>query len=43
MSKPAAKAVVKVMPAKASIASSMKEVLDLLGEDTSREGLWRTP
>jgi GTP cyclohydrolase IA len=43
MSKPAAKAVVKVMPAKASITSSMKEVLDLLGEDTSREGLRRTP
>jgi GTP cyclohydrolase IA len=43
MSKPATKAVVKVMPAKASITSSMKEVLDLLGEDTSREGLRRTP
>jgi GTP cyclohydrolase IA len=51
MSKPAAKAVVKVMPARAgsaskktvSIASSMKEVLALLGEDTSREGLRRTP
>jgi GTP cyclohydrolase IA len=43
MNKPAAKAVVKVMPAKTSITSSMKEVLDLLGEDTSREGLRRTP
>jgi GTP cyclohydrolase IA len=42
-SKAAAKAVVKVMPAKTSITSSMKEVLDLLGEDTSREGLRRTP
>jgi GTP cyclohydrolase I len=51
MSKAAAKAVVKVMPVGASsaskkttsIASSMKEVLSLLGEDTSREGLRRTP
>jgi GTP cyclohydrolase IA len=51
MSKGVAKAVVKVMPARAgsaskkttSITSSMKEVLALLGEDTSREGLRRTP
>jgi GTP cyclohydrolase IA len=38
------KAVVKVMPPQtASIASSMKEVLRMLGEDPSREGLARTP
>jgi GTP cyclohydrolase IA len=38
------KAIVKVMPAKESaIASRMKDVLRLLGEDPSREGLARTP
>src|SRR5579872_3392962 len=38
------KANVKVMPPQsATIASRMKEVLDMLGEDSSREGLVRTP
>jgi GTP cyclohydrolase I len=38
------KANVKVMPLQSdSIASRMKEVLDMLGEDSSREGLVRTP
>jgi GTP cyclohydrolase I len=38
------KAVVKIMPPQGpSIASSMKDVLELLGEDPSREGLVRTP
>ena len=37
-------AVVKVMPAQGpSIASRMKEVLEMLGEDGKREGLVRTP
>jgi GTP cyclohydrolase I len=38
------KAVVQVMPPQGpSIASRMKDVLEMLGEDTSREGLIRTP
>ncbi len=38
------KAIVKVMPpAAGSIASHMKDVLQMLGEDISREGLERTP
>ncbi|MGA3202140.1 MAG: GTP cyclohydrolase I FolE [Bryobacteraceae bacterium] len=38
------KAVVKIMPPQGpSIASRMKDVLEMLGEDTSREGLERTP
>src|SRR5579871_4488964 len=38
------KANVKVMPPQsATIASRMKEVLDMVGEDSSREGLVRTP
>jgi GTP cyclohydrolase IA len=38
------KAVVKVMPPQGpSIASRMKDVLEILGEDPSREGLVRTP
>ena len=40
------KAVVKVMPpqnAESGIAGRMKEVLEMLGEDPSREGLVRTP
>src|SRR5262245_58454021 len=38
------KAVVKVIPSHGpSIASRMREVLELLGEDTSREGLVQTP
>src|SRR5260370_4042652 len=38
------KAVVKIMPAQGpSIAARMKDVLEMLGEDTSREGLMRTP
>jgi GTP cyclohydrolase I len=35
---------VKVMPSKGpSVASRMKEVLEMLGEDTTREGLVHTP
>jgi GTP cyclohydrolase I len=38
------KAVVKVMPPQGpSIASRMKDVLEMLGEDPSREGLVQTP
>jgi GTP cyclohydrolase I len=38
------KAVVKIMPPQGpTIASRMKDVLEILGEDTSREGLVRTP
>jgi GTP cyclohydrolase I len=38
------KAVVKVIPSQGpSIASRMRDVLALLGEDTSREGLVQTP
>jgi len=38
------KAVVKVISAQGpTIAARMKDVLELLGEDTSREGLTRTP
>jgi GTP cyclohydrolase IA len=38
------KAVVKIMPPQGpSIASRMKDVLEMLGEDPSREGLARTP
>ena len=38
------KAVVKIMPPQGpTIASRMKDVLEMLGEDTSREGLVRTP
>jgi GTP cyclohydrolase I len=38
------KAVIQVMPPQGpSIASRMKDVLEMLGEDTSREGLERTP
>jgi GTP cyclohydrolase I len=38
------KAVVKIMPPQGpSIAARMKDVLDMLGEDPSREGLVRTP
>jgi GTP cyclohydrolase IA len=38
------KAVVKVMtPAGPTVASRMKEVLEMLGEDVSREGLVHTP
>lgn len=38
------KSVVKVMPARGpSVADRMKEVLEMLGEDTTREGLLRTP
>ena len=38
------KAVVKIMPPQGpTIASRMKDVLEMLGEDTSREGLARTP
>jgi len=38
------KAVLKVMPPQGpSIASRMKDVLEMLGEDPSREGLVRTP
>ncbi len=38
------KAVVKVMPPQGpSVASRMKDVLEMLGEDPSREGLERTP
>ena len=38
------KAVVKVIsPKSATIAARMKDVLELLGEDTTREGLARTP
>src|SRR5258706_16447354 len=37
------RAVVRVMPPQGpSVASRMKEVLDILGEDVSREGLQRT-
>jgi GTP cyclohydrolase I len=38
------KAVVKIMPPQGpSIAARMKDVLEMLGEDPSREGLIRTP
>jgi GTP cyclohydrolase I len=38
------KAVVKIMPPQGpSIASRMRDVLEMLGEDPSREGLVRTP
>jgi GTP cyclohydrolase I len=38
------KAIVKIMPPQGpSIASRMKDVLEMLGEDPSREGLVRTP
>jgi GTP cyclohydrolase IA len=38
------KAVVKIMPPQGpTIASRMKDVLEMLGEDPSREGLARTP
>jgi GTP cyclohydrolase I len=38
------KAVVKIMPPQGpTIASRMKDVLEMLGEDTAREGLERTP
>jgi GTP cyclohydrolase I len=38
------KAVIKVMPPQGpSIASRMKDVLEMLGEDPAREGLVRTP
>jgi GTP cyclohydrolase I len=38
------KAVVKIMPPQGpTIASRMKDVLEILGEDPSREGLVRTP
>src|ERR1700724_3397386 len=38
------KAVVKIMPPQGpSIASRMKDVLEMLGEDPSREGLVQTP
>ena len=38
------KAVVQVMPPQSnSIASRMKDVLEMLGEDSAREGLTRTP
>jgi GTP cyclohydrolase I len=38
------KAIVKVMsPQGPTVASRMKDILDMLGEDTSREGLLRTP
>jgi GTP cyclohydrolase IA len=38
------KAVVKIMPPQGpTIASRMKDVLEMLGEDPSREGLERTP
>src|SRR6202166_4978440 len=38
------KAIVKVMPPRGpSVAARMKEVLTILGEDPSREGLVRTP
>jgi GTP cyclohydrolase I len=37
------KALVEVMPSRGPIAARMKEVLTMLGEDPSREGLARTP
>ena len=37
------KALVKVMPPRSDIASKIKDVLEMLGEDPAREGLVRTP
>jgi GTP cyclohydrolase I len=38
-----AKAIVKMMPPSGTLAEHMREVLELLGEDPSREGLSQTP